>query len=100
MAERIQGYLADDQLEAGRVWIQYTPEPELEQTVEALDLTPARSAEEVFDQVMRVEGCVRRLHERLETTSGAPRVRELFAALIALDDVRECRYTREMEEPQ
>ena len=83
MAERFQGYLADDQLDAAGAWIQYTPELELEQAIETLDLTPARSAEEIFDQAMRVEGRVRRLHERLRTTSGAPRIRELFGALIA-----------------
>jgi len=97
-AERIQGYLDDDQLDALDAWIQYTPDAELEQAVGALDLTPALSAEQVFDQAMRVEGHVRGLHERLRTSSGAPRVRELFDALIALDEAREQRYTGEIRE--
>lgn len=98
VAERIQSDLAKDPLHALDAWIQYTADRELEQAVDALNLRPSQSAEEVFDQAMRVEGHLRRLHERLRTTSAAPRHRELFDALIALDQAREERYTQEVRE--
>jgi hypothetical protein len=75
-------------------WIQYDPEEDLDRAMDEAELRPEMSLDELLEQAQRFNRAVMSYCRQLADQVNAPRVQELMASLLAMEEGKDSQYSR------
>jgi rubrerythrin len=73
-------------------WIQYDPEEDLRRALEESEMRPGMSLDELLAQAQRFNQAVISFYREALAQTNAPRVRELFESLLAMEEGKAAKY--------